>query len=74
MLRWECDTPLAREMAALEEASDFLSFCLERADEFTRRDWLASLTLLTMRRRFSTSLPLFQQYSQRLVSEAVRER
>jgi len=70
VLRWECDTPLAREMAALQEAGDFLSFCLERADEFTRRDWLASLTLLTMRRRFSTSHPLFQRYSQRVLREA----
>ncbi|CAK0912036.1 unnamed protein product, partial [Prorocentrum cordatum] len=70
VLRWEADTPLAREMAALEEAGDFLDFCLERAEEFTKRDWLASLTLLTMRRRFSTSMPLFQRYNQRLLQEA----
>jgi len=70
ILRWECDTPLAREMAELEEAADFLLFCIERADEFTRRDWLASLTMLTMRRRFSTTHPLFQQYSQRLLRDA----
>lgn len=70
VLRWECDTPLAREMATFQEASDFLSFCLERAEDFTRRDWLASLTLLTMRRRFSTAHPLFQRYNQRLLQEA----
>eukprot|EP00927_Polykrikos_kofoidii_P035388 TRINITY_DN29963_c0_g1_i1.p1 TRINITY_DN29963_c0_g1~~TRINITY_DN29963_c0_g1_i1.p1 ORF type:complete len:580 (-),score=88.07 TRINITY_DN29963_c0_g1_i1:171-1877(-) len=69
ILRWECDTLLAREMAAYEEAPDFLNFCLERADDFTRRDWLASLTLLTMRKRFSTTMPLFQRYSQRLLQE-----
>eukprot|EP00929_Paragymnodinium_shiwhaense_P091504 TRINITY_DN51424_c0_g2_i1.p1 TRINITY_DN51424_c0_g2~~TRINITY_DN51424_c0_g2_i1.p1 ORF type:complete len:463 (-),score=84.58 TRINITY_DN51424_c0_g2_i1:9-1397(-) len=70
ILRWEADTPLAREMAAIEQADDFLAFCLLRADEFSRRDWLASLTLLTLRKRFSTSLPNFQRYSQRLLSEA----
>lgn len=72
ILRWECDTPLAREMNALQEAADFLSFCLERADEFSRRDWLASLTLLTMRRNFTTSHPLFQLYSKRLLRDANR--
>ncbi|CAE7943075.1 unnamed protein product [Symbiodinium sp. KB8] len=70
ILRWECDTPLAREMAAYPEAADFLSFCLERSGDFSKRDWLASLTLLTVRKRFSTSLPQFQEYSQLLVSKA----
>ena len=70
ILRWECDTPLAREMATYPEASDFLCFCLERAEEFSKRDWLASLTLLTVRKRFSTSLPQFQEYSQVLISKA----
>lgn len=69
ILRWECDTPLAKEMASLEEATDFLTFCLDRADDFTKRDWLASLTLLTMRKRFATSHPLFQRYSQRLLRD-----
>lgn len=54
----------------MEEATDFLNFCLERADVFSKRDWLASLTLLTMRKRFSTSHPLFHQYSQRLLRDA----
>jgi len=57
-------------MANLHESKDFLSFCLERADELSRRDWLASLTLLTVRRRFSTSDPMFQLYSQRLLRDA----
>lgn len=70
ILRWECDTPLAREMNAFPEAGDFLEFCLERADDFGRRDWMASLTLLTMRKRLSTSSPLFKRYSQRLLQEA----
>ena len=70
ILRWECDTPLAREMAAYPEAGDFLCFCLERSGDFSKRDWLASLTLLTVRKRFSTSLPQFQEYSQLLVSKA----
>eukprot|EP00439_Symbiodinium_sp_Y106_P067065 s1917_g11.t1 len=70
ILRWECDTPLAREMAAYPEAGDFLCFCLERSGDFSKRDWLASLTLLTVRKRFSTSLPHFQEYSQLLVSKA----
>ena len=70
ILRWDCDTPLAREMAAYPEASDFLCFCLERANEFSKRDWIASLTLLTVRKRFSIALPQFQEYSQLLVSRA----
>lgn len=69
ILRWECDTPLAREMSEITDANDFLMFCLERADDFSRRDWLASLTLLTMRRRFSTALPLFQRYNARLLQD-----
>ena len=70
ILRWECDTPLAREMAEYVEAPDFLSFCIENADRFSKRDWLASLSLLTVRKRFHTSLPQFQTYSQRLLSAA----
>ncbi|CAJ1343756.1 unnamed protein product [Effrenium voratum] len=70
ILRWECDTPLAQEMAAYPEAIDFLNFCLENSDEFSKRDWLASLTLLTVRKRFSTSMPQFQQYSQVLLKRA----
>lgn len=57
-------------MNAIQEAEDFLSFCIDRADEFSRRDWLASLTLLTMRRNLTTSHPLFQLYSKRLLRDA----
>lgn len=70
ILRWECDTPLAREMATYQEADDFLEFCLENADQLSKRDWLASLTLLTVRKRFSTTSPKFQQYSKRLLQDA----
>jgi len=61
---------MARQMAEFEEATDFLNFCLENAQEFSRRDWLASLTLMTMRKRFSTKLPLFHKYNQRLLQVA----
>jgi len=70
ILRWECDTPLAREMSQFQEAPDFLNFCLENCDDFSKRDWLASLTLLTTRRRFNTATPVFQQYSRRLLEQA----
>lgn len=70
ILRWECDTPLAREMAEYLEASDFLNFCIENGHRFSKRDWLASLSLLTLRKRFHTSLPQFQIYSQRLLQAA----
>ncbi|CEL98570.1 unnamed protein product [Vitrella brassicaformis CCMP3155] len=50
LLRWDSDTRMSRQMEDLIEARDFLAFCLENQDSFTRRDWLASLTLLTTRR------------------------
>eukprot|EP00971_Amphidinium_carterae_P101079 1999626-Amphidinium_carterae.1 len=70
ILRWECDSALAREMDGYREAEDFLSFCLENADTFTPRDWIASLTLLTTRRKKSTAHPLFHRYSQRILKDA----
>lgn len=57
-------------MAEYLEAPDFLSFCIENADRFSKRDWLASLSLLTLRKRFHTSLPQFQVYSQCLLKAA----
>lgn len=70
ILRWECDTKLAREMATISDAADFLCFCLEREEEFTKRDWVAALTLLTVRKRFSTQLPLFKRFADRLLHHA----
>lgn len=57
-------------MAAYPEAQDFLHFCVENAHKFSKRDWLASLTLLTVRKRFATSLPQFQSYNQLLLENA----
>lgn len=69
-MRWECDTPLAREMAQFKEAPDFLNFCLERADEFSKRDWLAALTLLTTRKCLNLSSPVFQKFTRLVLDQA----
>ena len=73
ILRWECDTFLAREMAEYLEAPDFLNFCVENAERFSKRDWVASLTLLTLRKRFHTSLPQFHAYNQLLLGKAEKD-
>ncbi|CAK9083392.1 unnamed protein product [Durusdinium trenchii] len=73
ILRWECDTLLAREMAEYSEAPDFLNFCVENAGRFAKRDWLASLTLLTLRKRFHTSLPQFQTYNNLILGRVEKD-
>ena len=50
ILRWEPDTKWARQMESINDCDEFCNFCLEHENEFTKRDWIASLTYLTTRR------------------------
>ena len=57
-------------MAALPEAAELLAFCLREAARLAKRDWLASLTLLTTRRRLDRRSPDFLAYNACVVARA----
>lgn len=61
---------MSQEMATFVEAEDLLAFCLEHRTQLSGRDWLASLTLLTTRRRVSTASLQFRLYGEALLESA----